>query len=388
MRVWLCCFGVLLALAAPVRADQTDDVDAEMIEAALAENRLTAAYARASAYATRRPDDVRARYLAALAAVATVRYDLAEEHLGAGIQLDPQNADLLGLGARLHLSTGDEARAALFARRALEADPDHVEASDVVAVLATIEQARARRRGGGAGHPLGSPEAFVDDFVARAVAGASADDLVQSIDPRILGRAARSDGAATMLRSAIAGFLDEARGPAARAMHLIGWVVHPAERVDAGRQRVAVELALVTTVTRENLGMVRQFAAAAATRSMIDPYLLATLEGVDARDLPGLIDRLTGTRTFGIVTPIFEVDDGGKDPRIVDVAINDTTVRTILDALGEAPPSSAVVRDRSTAFRIGYALGHIIFTGCVIAAIVWLLWSSSPSGRRRRRRLG
>ena len=371
MRVWLCCFGVLLALAAPVRADQTDDVDAEMIEAALAENRLTAAYARASRYAERRPDDLRARRLAAAAATATMRIDEAEAHVAAALALAPEDAALHALTAHLQVLRGDLVRAREHAARALASDPDEPAAAGVVEYLDTIDAARAHRGATLAG-AAASPEAFVDGVIRRALAGASALELRTAFDPEI----------ATF----VDGVLEGARAQAALGAELVGWVVEPARTIAQGRAVVDLRLVSHARITRESLDAAITMGRLSIAGGRGDVFGISMIDGLEERDRPAAIDRMVGLSGYTVAPVSVEVAGAAGAYRVIDVTIGGLSARSFdaeADAAGDAERA-----ERRAAHGAKQKVVLVVLVGMLLASFVWFLWSSSPSGRRRRRRLG
>src|SRR5689334_8620440 len=99
---------LLLVLGAgPAAAAPGNDIDG-----ALADGRLMDAREIAARWIADAPDDVNARYGAALVAYRSGRFDEARDHIDAGLRLLPGGYQLTGLAGLILLDEGDEEGAA------------------------------------------------------------------------------------------------------------------------------------------------------------------------------------------------------------------------------------------------------------------------------------
>ena len=319
-----------------------------------------------------RADEVDGHREAARAAVRELRLDDAEAHVTRGVRLDRGAADLLGLGARVHLMRGDTARASLFARRALEIDPAEPSAIRVAETLASHERAQAPRE-----RPApGSPEAFVDALIARAVEGATVDELAASLAP--------SDRA---LPAVLGDVLDTARRGAAQGARLVGWIVHPARRRGDGRHEVVVEVATAQAFDAGHAAEIARLDRLGLP--LANGFLVEVLEGLAAEERAVVIARLPGVHAHHVDVAVVELValDGG-DYRIVALSAGDGVATADVPAAADPfviqgstlPPMAP-----SGASRAGHALGQW-FAGAIASAVIAAALGAGFARRRRRRR--
>ena len=384
-RAGLALVAVLLLAGADGGARPVALTDA--IAQALEDGRTAEAYAMSRDLVELVPDDPDARYIAAIAAMNTVRDGEALEHIEAGLAVAPDDIDLLGLRAGLRLGAGDEAGARADAERALAIDP---QAADGLAVRDELEVfARARARRGGEEPDLqeGSPVWFVDRLCELVANGAGADALESRFALEILDSLPSDQRTHANLVAVLRWALEGGARAGAAGESFAGWWVERHWDERGGLAWVTVRAPYLDVVTESQVALFHRALADPDGEAAIDPGTRAIIEGVPADQREDLLRRMVGARVHGVMDLRFVVRKSGGRQQVIDLIMNGISVKTQLATmlrLGSTEPVTRPRRARESASRLTWIALLVAIPGVLIGAALLGLRTRRQMRRRHR----
>ena len=350
---------VLITVTAPAARGHAsaDSAQVDEISRLLDERHAEAAYQRALALVATAPEDLEARYAAAVAAVSTGRLREAREHASAGLLVAPDEAGLLGLLGYTMLAQGDLSGARATSQRAQALESSEPVSTEVAAQLGAIDRAERRLAGEDPRLDPGSAMWVVDRVLERVFAGATSFELASYFDV---------DGNAQTL----AMDLEEARRSFRnRAEEMsqdqLGWSVR-GQDVDGDVVRVDVEIVSETVITQT---LADEWKRTVPASPSMPPDVIDMLDNVEASEHELVIDRLVGTHQFSVTPVQFEVVPTGVSYRVRDVSLGGVSLREMM----RSPPrmaSEAPDRRKSFAYWFGY---YSVPLAIGIICLYWLL---------------
>jgi Tetratricopeptide repeat len=376
----------LAAAAAVARADRPapPPPTVEDVRNALADNHISEAHRLGTMVIAAHPEDPQAAYLVASTCMSMGLFDEGNHYLDVALAAHPDSAELHGLRASIAALRGDDATARDQVAKAIALDPAQTDAVDVKQQLDVADHY--------AHHtspvpPRGSPAARVAELLGKLAAGASAEDIVDYVDPGILANAPASlprgrDSLVDVLRGAIKAARQQlATGAYAFTAYEVG--------VDAPDNVVTVRLLMENRMTADRVRVMKTLFSDPQGREMIDPETRHIFEGLDPADRDSAFDRMIGSRRVAIGVLEVPVVNNHGVLQVADFKINGTSLRdTMLPALPglmakagltPTPVDDDRLRGKSSAYKAGYRIGQVVFPIVLIVVIVSIV-------RRRKSR--
>jgi hypothetical protein len=382
-RAGLALVAVLLLAGADGGARPVALTDA--IAQALEDGRTAEAYALSKDLVELVPDDGDARYIAAIAAMNTVRDDEALGHVEAGLALHPDDIDLLGLRAGLRLGDGDEAGARADAERALALDPQASDAGAVRDELETFARARARLGGEVPDLQEGSAVWFVDRLCELVAGGAGAGALESRFSLELLDSLPPDQRTRANLVAVIRWALEGGARAGAAGESFLGWWVEQSWDERGGLAWVTVRAPYLDVVTESQVNLFRRALADPQGHAVVDPGTRAIIEGVPPDERAALLARMVGARVHGVMDFRFVVRRSGGRHQVTDLIMNGISVKTQLATMLRLGSLTEVTTSRRPQ-RGGSRLALIALLVTIPGAVIGAVLLGVRSRRRLRRR--
>jgi len=295
---------LLATLAAPTWAQPVAKSELDAARGALVVGYVSEAHERASQLVARAPRDAEVLLLVAQTALATGRFQLAEQYVATGLAEDRGHAGLLALRASLLLDGGDDAAARDVAERALRINKNNETARNVLDEIELAERARKRVPvWESSALPSGSAERFVDWRIEYIAAGADGGRLADWFDPQLLPSDQYPEWSRTALIQMLDGLLEAERADAAagRSTYL-GWETQPGTRQEGDETWVRVLVVTELVFTEEDRRALEAALPAQPVPVRGGASLADQIAGLPLDERPAVLASWVGRRTRSVET--------------------------------------------------------------------------------------
>lgn len=308
--------AILLTTAAAAAAAPADEIS-ELI----AQRRYSEARRRAEVLAKRHARDGEVQYLYGTLLLATFELEEARPVLARATELLPRSADAWSQLAIVEGFLGHDDAAAAALARALELDPQHV---DAVALRDELEVGARIRAGAPPELAPGSAAHAVYRFFSMLDRGDFAQAFDEYLDPTLFDDLMARVGIAGLSREeAVRSFAVGVRQAMLQqpGTEFAGWEVLPGE--ESG-DRVEVRASLLVRVRfgHQHADNLRALLRSPELAAYVDANVADMYEGLDAADREAYLRRLIGRETHTVRPLVVKLRRDGARWRVYDISVD------------------------------------------------------------------